>query len=199
MLIGPSIMYYVLDMDDENWRPLFSYQELAEIYQVTKTKIDYPPLPDEMKQFLKETPNTTDLNDIYNHLEARHVDIRSEAPLAFLKLCLQSAILLINSSNFMKARKERDICSNVWHIFGKAFNGSTLSFAIEEASKASKENNCKKRKMSANGCMERQEGPLIPDMTVSQGKQEYASSLKHQEVIMTQSKSMKGARNVQKS
>ncbi|CAO3619041.1 unnamed protein product [Mucor fragilis] len=69
---------------------------------------------------------------------------------------------------------ERGICTNVWHILGKAFNESVLNLEIEQASNASKKVNNKKRKIAVNNQMSRQRYPLVPDMVVLQGEQEYA-------------------------
>ncbi|KAK4512001.1 uncharacterized protein ATC70_004000 [Mucor velutinosus] len=168
-------MYCVLDMKDVNWHPLFTEEEKAEIELITEVKIEYPPLPIKMVQFLKNLPKSTNINDIYNYLEAHPLDINSEASLVYLKFCLQAAILLIKDSYFQKKnKKERDICSNIWHIINRAFNNSILDCDIEQASNASKESNYRKRKLAASNCMESQRHPLIPDMTISHGEQEYA-------------------------
>lgn len=168
-------MYAVLDMTDENWEALFSVQERQEIQGTTETSFDYPSLPLDMEQFLRDIPNTNNLNDIYRHLEACPLDPESEAHLVFLKFCLQASLLLFKSNYFPIANhKERDICTNVWHIFGKAFNDSVLNLEIEQASNASKEVNNKRRKIAANSQMSRQRRPLIPDMAMLQGEQEYA-------------------------
>lgn len=87
-------MYAVLDMTDENWEALFSVQERHEMEGITETSIDYPSLPlDMMEQFLRDIPNTNNLNDIYRHLEAHPLDPESEAHLVLLKFCLQASIL----------------------------------------------------------------------------------------------------------
>lgn len=102
-------------MADQNWMSFFSDDEKAEIQELAATDIDYPKLPHDMEQFLKDIPNTNNLSNIYNHLEGRPLDPDTDAPLIFLKFNLQSAILLIKDNYFpIKSNtSERGICLNV--------------------------------------------------------------------------------------
>ncbi|KAG1123466.1 hypothetical protein G6F42_010524 [Rhizopus arrhizus] len=59
-------------------------------------------------------------------------------------------------------------------MIGRLFSSSILSFGTEKSSIACKEAINKKRKMSGNDVMERQQHALIPDMTVCYEGQEFA-------------------------
>lgn len=99
----------------------------------------------------------------------------TQAPLVYLKVCLQHAIRLFHSGYLpFSNQKERDICTNVWHIFSRAFENSSLTLRIEATSAASKAAIFKKRKISSSEIMPKQATPLIPDMTVSRLGHEYA-------------------------
>lgn len=168
-------MNFILDVDDKNWEDVFSEEERAEIDQTVADPIEYPSLPNDMHQFLQNIPNTTDLNEIYRYLEGQLLDPVTQASLVYLKFCLQHAILLFNSNYFpINDRTERDLCANVWYMIGRAFDRSILTFEIEKSSNASREANSKKRKIAANNQMDRQQNALIPDMSISYIKQEYA-------------------------
>ncbi|KAL7322403.1 hypothetical protein PS15p_212023 [Mucor circinelloides] len=130
---------------------VFSKEERAEIDQIVTEPIEYPSLPNDMHQILQNIPNTTDLDEIYRYLEGQLLDPVTQASLVYLKFCLQHAILLFNASYFpTNDRTERDLCTNVWYMTGRAFGRSILtSFEIEKSSNASREANSKKRKI---GC-----------------------------------------------
>lgn len=88
-----------------------------------------------MKQLLKQKKiptNTNSFDDIYRHWEADPLGPESNAQLIFLKLYLQASILPLKS---IAKHKERDICADIWRIFGKAFNDSLLTLETKQASK----------------------------------------------------------------
>ncbi|EPB92725.1 hypothetical protein HMPREF1544_00454, partial [Mucor circinelloides 1006PhL] len=77
-------------------------------------------------------PNANDLNGIYRQLDADSLGPKSNTALIFLKFCLQASILFFKP--IANNHKKRDICANIWHIFGKAFNDCTLTLKIEQTS-----------------------------------------------------------------
>lgn len=64
---------------------LFSQQGKEEIELITKANIEYRSLPLGMMQFLKNLPNSTNIEEIYNYLEAHPLNISADASLVYLK------------------------------------------------------------------------------------------------------------------
>lgn len=174
-IINSPALDCILDLTDDNWKGYFTPQELLELNTYAKAEIEYPALPKEMHDFLASIPHSSNLYHIYRHLEAQQIDLETQPSLAWLKFSLQSAIVLFDSGYFpLKDQNERDICANVWSMIGRCFSSSILLFRTEKSSIACKEAINKKRKMSANDVMERQQHALIPDMTIFYEDQEFA-------------------------
>ncbi|KAL0137483.1 hypothetical protein V8B55DRAFT_1528708 [Mucor lusitanicus] len=174
-LLKTPAMHGILDLADANWCSWFLPDELLELKELVDVEIEYPPLPQDMGEFLRNIPNSSDLHRIYSHLEAQQVSLATQPSLAWLKISLQSAIYLFQGDYFpLSDQNERDIFGNVWTFIGRAFVPSLLKCRSEKASIASKESNNKKRKIAADDCMERQQNAVIPDMVVGFDSQEYA-------------------------
>lgn len=128
-----------------------------------------------MHDFLRSIPNTAELNEIYRHSEAQPLDPDADAPLVFLKQSLQNAITLFRAKFLpISDQNERDLCADVWYPIRRAFDNSILKIRMEKSSNACKEMMSRKRKMPGSDRMNKQSSPLIPDMTISHVKQEYA-------------------------
>ncbi|KAL7311130.1 hypothetical protein PS15m_008932 [Mucor circinelloides] len=173
-LLKTPAVYGILDLADANWCKWFFPDEMLDLKGCIQVEIEYPPLPQDMQEFLKNIPNSSDLRRIYDHLEAQQISLATQPSLAWLKISLQSAIYLFEGDYFpLNDQNERDLCGNVWALIGRAFVPSVLKCRTEKASIASKESNNKKRKMAADECMERQQNALIPDMVIGYDSQEY--------------------------
>ncbi|CAO0801195.1 unnamed protein product [Mucor circinelloides] len=163
------------NLADASWCKWFFPNEMLELKGCVEAEIEYPPLPQDMQEFLRNIPNSSDLRRIYDHLEAQQISLATQPSLAWLKISLQSVIYLFEGDYFpLNDQNERDLCNNVWALIGRAFVSSVLKCRTEKASIASKESNNRKRKMAADECMERQQNALIPDMIIGYDSQEYA-------------------------
>lgn len=148
-------MYCILDVADDNSIAFFSKEEFAELEQHAKAAIQYPALPLEMQQSLRDIPDTDNLETIYTHLGAQQLNYATQSSLIWLKFSLQSALLLFKNT----FQNERDICANVWGFITRVFDDSLLTCRIEKASTTSQQCNSKKRKMSTDSLMVRQQNP----------------------------------------
>ena len=59
-------------------------------------------------------------------------------------------------------------------MISDAFDDSMMTVRIEKASQASRQANSKKWKLALVDCIELQQSPLIPDVSVLYGTQEFA-------------------------
>lgn len=97
IFISPSDEFVVLDLTDKNWQEEFTKQEKDEISSLIPSTITYPPIPDDMIDFLKAIPNTVDLPAIFNHLESTPLNYQSQKHLLWLKYSVLNAIYLIDN------------------------------------------------------------------------------------------------------
>ncbi|KAG1112569.1 hypothetical protein G6F42_014706 [Rhizopus arrhizus] len=169
------VLHCILDMTDDNWTKIFSKDELKELNQVTNVEIKYSALPKDMVDFMKNMLTTSNLGEIYNHLESQQLDFYRQQHLIWVKSHVQSAIQLFKRGYLpINDQSERDICAKVWGMISDAFDDSIMTVRMEKASQASKESNNKKRKLALMDFIERQQSPLIPDMSVLFGTHEFA-------------------------
>ncbi|GAN10043.1 hypothetical protein MAM1_0315d09577 [Mucor ambiguus] len=161
-------------MVDDNWGDIFSNAERSEIERLVSA-INYHPLPDDMADFLRAIPSTEDLTIMFNHLESIVLDYKTEKHLLWLKYSFLNAIYLIDNHYLpITDQSEEDLCGRVWRFLGDAFNTGKLVAKKQKSSAASKEANYKKRKLAMMEAAVRQKSPLIPDISICHGSQEYA-------------------------
>ncbi|CAO3638531.1 unnamed protein product [Mucor hiemalis] len=78
----------ILDLSDETYNELYTAEELDEIEQATTSKDDVE-FPLAMKNFLDAIPKTTNLRDVFLHLNNQTFDPFANGDLYWLKNSLQ--------------------------------------------------------------------------------------------------------------
>lgn len=136
---------------------------------------------------------------MYSYLETQIIDISTQSNLAWLKISIQSATIILFISKYfpLSNKKERDICKRTWHFIGNGFDSGELAFRTKQQSFACQSLKNKKIKHCAVDAMDRQVNVLIPDMVISLAGIEYGLMDSAKEAKNTK-KIVEGAKNVQK-
>lgn len=113
----------ILDTNDSNWEEYFTQAELQEINEAACIEKQ----PADLQQFFDAIPRTTDISEVFSHLNNLVIDPFENRGLYWLKKMLQnSADLLITRCLAITDEQETDIIRRVWSCVNEAFDGSDL-------------------------------------------------------------------------
>lgn len=153
-------------MTDKNCQEELTKEERDETNSLIFSTITYPPIPNDMIDFLKAISlNTVDLPAIFNHLASKSLNYQSLKHSLWLRYSILNAIYLIDNHYLsISDQSEEDIYTQVWEFVADddAFNIGKLTAKKQKSSTACKEAIRKKRKATMMETAEKQKHPMIP-------------------------------------
>ncbi|KAI8985179.1 hypothetical protein BDB01DRAFT_101666 [Pilobolus umbonatus] len=138
----------ILDVDDSHWVDTFTPDELIEMKQAIPAQTQH--LPSHMEDSISNIPKTSDIKEIFTHLNKQIIDPYEHRDTYWLRMSLQNtADLFITKYLPITTQNERELIQLAWSFIQTAYDGSKLTLSSERGCLSSMNQKNKKRRVAA--------------------------------------------------